>query len=472
MIKNSEKNKERELYHGVSVERSGLDQRLILINQEVFDSLINKKEIIDFSNCHFFQVSFDSQELYGFSFQNSRFYNCKFNSGIVSDCNFEKSIFTECDFNFCSIDRCNFKNAGIHHTHFAESNLSENSFANASFRHSVFKQGSFLKKNDFLLAKMDSVHFYGIDSVENTALDSMSITMGGATGEEVKRHRQHIIKSLMTPEQSVEDGFEKLSPKDFGDSNFDFSGIKSPAKKVPGVPEIAKDQDHGQEPVSPTAADVQKKHLLVDMDGTLAKFVPVDTLEKLYEPGYFANLEPLINVLSAIKLVIKEHPEVEVSVLSSVLSDSPYAINDKNSWLDKYLPEVDKSHRYYPSCGTEKKNAIPGGISSNHYLLDDYTKNLTSWEPPAIGIKLLNGINHTNRTWQRNRISAFKNPEEIAENIIKIMDGKLVADMQIRKGVSSNKKMIVPEPERASDRFIQKKSILPLKNTPNRGFDL
>lgn len=35
-----------------------------------------------------------------------------------------------------------------------------------------------------------------------------------------------------------------------------------------------------------------KQRLFVDMDGTLAEFKPVDTLEVLYEKDYFLNLKP------------------------------------------------------------------------------------------------------------------------------------------------------------------------------------
>ena len=52
--------------------------------------------------------------------------------------------------------------------------------------------------------------------------------------------------------------------------------------------------------------------LLIDMDGTLAKFTPVETLELLYEEGYFRNLEPLQNVVDAIKEIIRTHPEKQI----------------------------------------------------------------------------------------------------------------------------------------------------------------
>ncbi|MFQ9404087.1 MAG: hypothetical protein ACLR1Z_09985, partial [Eubacterium sp.] len=50
-----------------------------------------------------------------------------------------------------------------------------------------------------------------------------------------------------------------------------------------------------------------KQRLFVDMDGTLAEFKPVDTLETLYEKDYFLNLKPNENVLGAIKQLIAQN---------------------------------------------------------------------------------------------------------------------------------------------------------------------
>ncbi len=164
------------------------------------------------------------------------------------------------------------------------------------------------------------------------------------------------------------------------------------------------------------------KRLYVDMDGTLAEFKEVDTLEKLYEEGYFLNLKPQMNVIDAVRKLIEHNQDVEVFIMSSVLSDSRYALNEKNEWLNKYLPEIDEEHRIFPPCGDDKKYYIPGEMDHNNYLLDDYTKNLAQWEPPCIGIKLLNGINHTHGTWQGAKVSMELSPEELVQAIRETME--------------------------------------------------
>lgn len=159
------------------------------------------------------------------------------------------------------------------------------------------------------------------------------------------------------------------------------------------------------------------------MDGTLAEFKPVDTLETLYEKDYFLNLKPNENVLGAIKQLIAQN-DIDVYILSAYLSDSHYALYEKNAWLDKYLPELPQEKRLFVPCGTDKSVVVPGRIKHDDYLLDDYTKNLSEWEPPARGIKLINGINHTNGTWQGDKIQFTHSPEEISNMISSVMKGE------------------------------------------------
>lgn len=182
-----------------------------------------------------------------------------------------------------------------------------------------------------------------------------------------------------------------------------------------------------------------RQRLFVDMDGTLAVFKPVDEMETLYEEGYFLNLSPQENVVAAIKEIVTDHPEIEVNILSAYLTDSKYTLQEKNEWLDRYLPEIDRDHRVFVPCGTDKKEGIREGIRSNDFLLDDYTKNLNEWQPPARGIKLLNGINHTRGTWPHDRLRHDREAPTLASCILSIMrDERQIFDekihsVQIRK---------------------------------------
>jgi len=146
---------------------------------------------------------------------------------------------------------------------------------------------------------------------------------------------------------------------------------------------------------------MEKERVFVDMDGVLAKFNHVQSEEELYEKGYFANLEPLPTVVDGMKRYIKENPDKDIYILSAYLTESPYALQEKNEWLDRYLPEISSDHRIFCPCGKPKADYIIGGIQKTDILIDDYTKNLVQWkEQGGIGVKLLNGINHTRGTWE------------------------------------------------------------------------
>lgn len=167
------------------------------------------------------------------------------------------------------------------------------------------------------------------------------------------------------------------------------------------------------------------KRLFVDMDGTLAKWEDVPYFERLLEKGYFLERPPIQSVIDAIHTLYEQHPDIEICILSACLKESPYAEAEKNAWLDKYLPEIDADHRYFPAFGEDKTSAIEGGIHENDFLLDDYSQNLFLFDPPATGIKLLNGINHTHESWEKNALSFEKSGQELADDMFAIMDYKI-----------------------------------------------
>ena len=170
-------------------------------------------------------------------------------------------------------------------------------------------------------------------------------------------------------------------------------------KNMPGIILTAKNEFFAREAFAEykeREKPMEKRRLFVDMDGTLAVFTPVDTMETLYEKGYFQSLEPIKNAVAGLKLFIKENPETEVFILSSVLSDSPYALKEKQAWLTQQLPEIDTAHQIFNPCGTDKSAFVPGGITATDILLDDYTDNLLSWQNHGgTAIKFMNGINGT-----------------------------------------------------------------------------
>lgn len=184
-----------------------------------------------------------------------------------------------------------------------------------------------------------------------------------------------------------------------------------------------------------------KPRLFVDMDGTLAEWrniqIDIEEYEDVSElpkkideilrlPGYFKTLKPNINVVNCMKQLLKED-NFEIYILSCVLSDTnkSHPEADKNAWLDKYLPEIDKKHRIFVPDGKDKKQYVPLGVGKNDYLLDDYTKNLKQWEQNGTAIKLLNGVNANKGTWNGSRVSAMQSATSLASLISQIISKQM-----------------------------------------------
>ena len=162
------------------------------------------------------------------------------------------------------------------------------------------------------------------------------------------------------------------------------------------------EKKEGEAPVCDISFEIAKikedkmlKRIYCDMDGVLATFNPHATPGQLLEAGYFLS-RPAENEMIEIVKELAGDPQNEVFILSCVIPEiADRAIAEKDEWLDRYLPEVRKSHRLYPHCGTDKVKAI-GAAELCRYdiLLDDHSPNCRLWQKKnGIAIKILNGIN-------------------------------------------------------------------------------
>lgn len=104
-----------------------------------------------------------------------------------------------------------------------------------------------------------------------------------------------------------------------------------------------------------------------------------------------------VKLIDEIKTLIDNGEDVYI--LSAYLTDSQYAFDEKNEWLNRYL-QIDNDHRIFVKYGDDKSKYIENGITNTDYLIDDYTKNLNEWrEAGGTPIKFLNGINNTKGTY-------------------------------------------------------------------------
>ena len=171
----------------------------------------------------------------------------------------------------------------------------------------------------------------------------------------------------------------------------------------------------------------------VDMDGTLAVY-PIEEGKWWEEPGVFAEMEPQEKVIKAIQKLIDAGQDVYI--LSAYHKQFPFVVEEKNYWLDKYLPEIDDEHRIFTHVGTDKTEYIPGGLQENDVLLDDYNPNLVAWaERGGIGIKLLNGIN-SKKSWDGVSVHAHGTIKNIVEVLMEIDD--VLEDRELEQNKTRN----------------------------------
>lgn len=157
----------------------------------------------------------------------------------------------------------------------------------------------------------------------------------------------------------------------------------------------------------------------IDMDGTLCHWKTNASDEELMQQGFFLTMNPMERVIQAVRLLIQDGNDVYI--LSKYMTESFYALSEKNTWLDKYLPECDKEHRIFCPYNEPKFSLVPDGLRGDDILIDDYSPNLFEWEAHGgKALKIMNGLNGTKMTWQGAKIFGTDAPEKIKKDVLGI----------------------------------------------------
>lgn len=160
-------------------------------------------------------------------------------------------------------------------------------------------------------------------------------------------------------------------------------------------------------------------NLYVDMDGVMARWKEVKSLEETFEADFFKNLDPEEVVLEMLSLL--HFKGVRIIVLTAVYTNCE-APDAKRYWLKQNNVCCDEV--IMVPYGERKKDYIK--TSGLNILLDDYSKNLHEWEDLSdpsckfIGIKFLNGINGNYRTWKGYSVDCRQSAEKMAKTILGI----------------------------------------------------
>ena len=151
--------------------------------------------------------------------------------------------------------------------------------------------------------------------------------------------------------------------------------------------------------------------IFVDMDGVVAVWDDIATVEETKVPGYWLKRELATAGKRLIDLFMKE--EIPFCFLSSTWG--VWSALEKDYWLTHRFGE--EVPRIFLPCGENKAEYI--GNRSGCILIDDYTKNLEAWEKSGNrGIKFMNEVNGSNGSWKGKRIEEDMTDEQILDIIL------------------------------------------------------
>lgn len=167
---------------------------------------------------------------------------------------------------------------------------------------------------------------------------------------------------------------------------------------------------------------IRSVRLFVDMDGTLVTWRPTTTFEQLLEPGYFRNMPPYTSVVEAVRMLVQNG--IKPYTLSSYMEESKYALDEKNGWLDEFLPEIPQENRLFCPCTMSKsafvQSVFGSMLNADYFLLDDYSENLHDWaDTGGTGIKLMNGLNGSKGSWTGAKVYRKQYAESISRDILR-----------------------------------------------------
>lgn len=319
-----------------------------------------------------------------------------------------------------NLERINLIGADLYGANLAFTNLQGAKLFSADLTNADLTNAN-LEKVGLAYATVQGANFKGANLQNTSLLETIGLEEAQGVSQDKLKEEIAVLKDKI--EQRELDKFYSDSWEQSAQIRSDIETLQS---KLENLTESEKRQS--------------AKRLFIDMDGTLAEFHPVDTMETLYEQGYFAQLAPHENVVNGIKTFMRENPDAEVFILSSVLTDSPYAQTEKNEWLDRYLPEIGMENRIFVPCGSAKNEFVPGGVCENDVLLDDYSKNLHEW--PGQALKLMNGINGTKGSFQGEKISTEMSAAEFAGRLASFCEGEEIDDMNMENKNIENAELL------------------------------
>ena len=168
----------------------------VYLNQEAFDSLVHFGQT-KFNGYNFNKVEFNETHLGIEEIKNASFYYCDFTNFDGRDIDMSDNFFRDTEIRNSTFENANFEKIATSYVRARGTNFEHANFEDSLLQHTVFAADSSLEHADFAHATFDTVYFYeGVVKNEPKGLEWVTVTMGGATNEEIKKHRKQVFQAL------------------------------------------------------------------------------------------------------------------------------------------------------------------------------------------------------------------------------------------------------------------------------------
>ena len=162
--------------------------------------------------------------------------------------------------------------------------------------------------------------------------------------------------------------------------------------------------------------------IFFDQDGTLNRWRWID-INEVKKEGYFKSVLPRENVIDASHIL--KIRRIPIATYGAAWLDDGHSVDDKNWWMDRFVPHIDISKRIYVPCGSEKVEyfyeKVGRDITRADILIDDNSDVLRSWEiNGGTGIKVRTAENGRFGTWRGFSFRETDDPGSIASYIVYI----------------------------------------------------
>lgn len=188
----------QKFLYGRQIDRYWGEKKLPMIAQEDFNDIIHRVKKPNFENCFFDRVNLVGLNLEEVSFSGTRFNECRLDKMNLEYCDFSKASFHGCDILNCNLNHSNFQYAKIYNVQILDTSIKQVDFSRADLQSTILKKGTELYQNEYLQTMMNGVYFKNVTNLgEHKSLDTLKITLDGATADEVELHRNQIWNDLM-----------------------------------------------------------------------------------------------------------------------------------------------------------------------------------------------------------------------------------------------------------------------------------